>query len=248
MIRFRGNRLLGLVVTTFAISLVPMTVLAEERDALELLERMSETIAGLDRFQVEGDAYADRRLPEGQLIAQGVRVTMRVRRPGSMRITVRTTENTKEIYFSEGMLTLYSETDRFYGQTEIPPEIGAAFDVAVNEIGIDAPLLDFVAADLEGKLLVDADQIDYFGINLVAGRAHHHVGIRYPDLDLQLWISAEGLPLPGRMSMTSRWEAGLPRFVAFLNWDTDPDIPSGALVFTPPEGSARIEVLRESGE
>ena len=105
------------------LGLVPMAVNAQEGQAEALLESMSATIAGLEKFEVQGDAYADRRLPEGQIIANGMQVTMRVRRPENLRITAKTAENTKEIYFSEGVLTLFSETDNFYGKAEVPEDI-----------------------------------------------------------------------------------------------------------------------------
>lgn len=222
-----------------------MAVNAQEGQAEALLESMSASIAGLEKFEVQGDAYSDRRLLEGQIIANGMQLIMRVQRPENLRLTAKTAENTKEIYFTEGELTLFSETDNFYGQTEVPEDIESAMYVAVNELNIDAPLLDFIAADVNGELVADAEQIDYFGMNLVRGRMHHHIGIRYPDIDFQIWIGAEGAPLPGKTSITYKWEAGSPRSVAFLNWNVDPDIPSSALVFQPPEGAARIPILRE---
>ena len=63
---------------------------AQQIDAKSLLEQMSAEIAGLDRFIVNGDAYADARLDAGQIIEHASQVTLRLRRePGSIRITNR---------------------------------------------------------------------------------------------------------------------------------------------------------------
>ncbi len=215
-----------------------------EEDPRVLLSEMATAVAGLERFRVDGEAYTDARLAAGQLVEHAAAVTVRVRRPDALRVTLRTADNTKEIYFGDETLTLFSETEMFYGQTAIPADIDAAVSYAVDEIGIDAPLLDFVVSDIDEGFLADATDVAYFGVSLVRGRAHHHVGIRKPEIDLQVWLSVDEPRLPGKLTMISKWEGGAPRFVAFLEWDTDPDIPTGVLRFEPPAGSAKIDILR----
>ena len=116
-------------------------------------------------------------------------------------------------------------------------------DFAVNEVGIEAPLLDLVSQDVAGHLLEDAEEISYLGTSLVRGEIFHHVAIRFAEIDMQVWIAAEGLPLPGKISMISKWEGGAPRFVAFLTWDVDPDIPDGTFDFEAPDGAVEIDFL-----
>jgi hypothetical protein len=214
---------------------------AQKADARGLLARTSKAIAGLDSFIVSGEAYTDAWLDAGLVIEHSADVTMKVRRPGEMRLTNRDSETTKEIFFGGGVLTVFNRSRNFYAQKEIPGDAGAAFDYAVNELGIDAPLLDFVSKDIAGLLLKEAQEVRYLGTSLMRGRLFDHVAIRDPEVDIQIWIAAEGPPLPGKMTITSKWKAGSPRFVAFLDWDTSPNFPSDALVFVAPEGATRIE-------
>lgn len=245
----REKRLLALkFAAILTVSLFPALVQAEERDPRELIARMAETIAALESFKIDGDAYEDAGLPAGQIIEHSMQVTARVRRPGTMRISMRSTETVKDLYFNDGILTLFNQDRGFYGQEEIPPHIDAAIDYAIDEFGIDAPLMDFLSTHADDTLLYDAEQVDYFGTELVRNQVHHHIGIRNPEVDVQVWISAEGPMLPGKISIISRWVGGSPRFVAFLTWDTDPDIPTGVLRFEPPEGATRIKILRDPVE
>lgn len=214
---------------------------AQKADGRALLTRMSKEIAGLDSFSVSGEAYTDAWLDAGLVIEHSADVTMKVRRPGEMRLTNRDSETTKEIFFGSGVLTVFNRSRNFYAQKEIPGAVGAAFDYAVNELGIDAPLLDFVSKDISGLLLKEAREVRYLGTSRFRGRLFDHVAIRDPEVDIQIWIAAEGPPLPGKMTITSKWEAGSPRFVAFLDWNTSPDFPSDALMFVAPEGATRIE-------
>lgn len=86
----------------------------------------------------------------------------------------------------------------------------------------------------------------YLGTSFIREKVHHQIGLRGPEVDMQIWISADGPPLPGKIVMTSKWEGGSPRFVAFLNWDTNPSIPTDSLRFEPPAGATKIEFLLDS--
>ena len=216
-------------------------IYAQDDQATEILQQMSAEIASLDSFVVNGDGYTDDRLDAGQIIEHSMDVTMRVNRlANALRITNSDAETTKEIYFGNGVFTVYSKTENFYAQKDSPEGIDAAVMFAVDELGIDAPMLDFVFNDVASHLLEDAEAVDYFGLSLFRGKTYHHIGIRAPEIDLQLWIAAEGPPLPGKMAISAKWEAGSPRSVFFFSWDTKPDFGRDSFSFEPPAGSMRI--------
>ncbi len=217
---------------------------AQEVDAKALLEHMSAEIAGLDSFIVHGDAYADARLGAGQIIEHSSQVTLRLRRePGSIRITNRSAENTEEIFFDEGSLSVYNTNDNFYAQTDIPKDLDSMLDFAVNEAGIEAPLLDFVSANVADDLLQNAEDVRYLDTSLIRDEIFHHLGIRTADVDIQIWVASEGRPIPGKLVISSKWEGGSPRFVAFFKWDTDPDFERDLFKFNPPHDAVEIEFL-----
>jgi len=236
-----------LTVSALAVtSLFAANASAEDVDAKSLLGRMSGEIARLNNFTVQGDAYADARLDAGRIIEHSSQVTLHLqRKPGSIRITNRNSEDTKEIYFDEGVLTVFSKNDRLYAQTEIPQGIDSMLDFAVNEVGIEAPLLDFVSADIAGDLVGDGDDVRYLGTSLIRDEIFHHIGIRSSDVDVQIWVASTGRPLPGKLVISSKWEGGSPRFVGFFKWDTDPAFKRGLFKFEPPENAVAIEFLAD---
>ena len=224
------------------------SIYAQEHDPGAILKQMSEAIAKLDKFIVTGDGYVDARLDAGQIIEHSMDVTMRVNRPNAMRITNRDAESTKEIYFGDGVLTIYTKKRNFYAQTEIPAGADAAAQFAVNELGIDAPMLDFVYNDVAAHLLEDAETVEYLGLSLFRDKTYHQIGIRTAELDLQLWVAAEGPPLPGKMAISMKWEAGSPRSVFFFSWDTHPNWSGKVFRFDPPAGSTKIEFDPDSNQ
>ena len=217
---------------------------AEEVDPAELLQKMGDTIEGLDRFVIQGDSYSDARLPEGLIVEQASQITAKVLRPGSMMLITEAADGGQGIHFHDGVFTIVTQPRNFYAQTEIPNELGAAVAFAMEELEIDAPLMDLMLKDVAGNLAKDAD-IRYLSPSLVRGKIYHHIALRGPEVDLQVWIAAEGPSLPGKLVLTAKWEAGSPRFVAFLDWDIDPVLERSSLEFKPPEGARKIDFARE---
>ncbi len=229
----------GIVAGAFAASASAQTI-----DAKLLLKQMSVEIAGLSSFIVHGDAYADARLDAGQIIEHASQVTLRLRRdPGSIRITNQSAEDTEEIYFDDGLLSVYSGNENFYARTTIPKDLDSMLDFAVNDVGIDAPLLDFVSANIADDLLQNAEDVRYLGTSLIREEILHHIGIRTADVDIQIWVANEGRPLPGKLVISSKWEGGSPRFVAFFKWDTDPEFRRDLFKFEPPDDAIEVEFL-----
>jgi hypothetical protein len=238
------NWIAGLAIVS-ASFLANVTSAADE-DPQALLERMSAEISGLNSFVLRGELYSDARLEEGLLIEHASEVTMRVRRPDAMRLTISTQENVKELYFGEGMLTFYNGLDNLYAQTDAPGGIAETADFAVHKVGIDAPLLDFLSTSLAARLQEDAQEVQYLGPSLIRGQRYHHIAIRLPEIDVQIWVASKGRPLPGKMALSSKWEGGAPRTVMFFDWDTAPEFPSGKLEFTPPKDSSEIEFVLDN--
>jgi hypothetical protein len=218
---------------------------AQEINARELLGRMDAEIASFESFVLKGDAYADARMPAGQIIEHSSEVIARVQRPGKMRITKQDAENLVDIFFSGGLLTVYNTQDNFFAQTQIPEGIDSAADFALNRVGLDLPFLDFVSKKLSGQLTEGAQDVQHLGKSLIRGKIYEHIGVRTPEVDIQLWIASEGRPLPGKMAISSKWENGNPRFVAFLHWDAGVEIPDSEFKFEQPENAVQIEFILE---
>ena len=219
------------------------TASSQEIDPEQLLKAMSAEIAALDAFVISGDGYSDARLPAGQVIEHASEVRLTLQRPGSFRMTNREAELSREVFFDEGLLTVFNSDRGFYAQTTIPEGTQSALDFAVNEVGIEEPLLDLISQDVAGHLLEDAEETSYLGHSLVRGEIYHHLAIRFPEVDMQVWVAVDGPALPGKLSISSKWEGGAPRFVAFLDWEVDPDIPDGMFEFEAPDGAVEIDFL-----
>ena len=221
------------------------SVFAQEPDPIELLARMSTEIAKLNNFVLSGDAYADASLGAGQIIEHSYDATMRVRKPSELRLTNHNSEFTGEIYFENGVLTVFNSGRNFYAKKSIPDGFENAVNFALNDLGIKAPLLELITQNFADLVSDEKTAVEYLGTSFFRGATHDHIAVRGPEVDMQLWIAAEGRPLPKKMALSSKWEVGAPRFVTFMEWDTSPDFSSETFKFAPPDGATEINFIPE---
>ncbi len=217
--------------------------------AVAVLEAMSSYLAGLERFSVSGEGSTDARLDAGLIVANPIEVVMRAHRPNSLHIRRFDGAETQHLYVNDGTITLYNTARGFYASADVPEGIEAAMGFALEELGIEAPLMDLLHHDVFEHLAGSSDPVLYLTENsLVAGTDCHHVAIRNADVDIQLWIEEGERPLPRQLILTSKWEGGSPRFVARLDWDLEPDFGKEAFRFEPPDGVSQIEFLPAAAE
>jgi hypothetical protein len=136
---------------------------------------------------------------------------------------------------------VFNSENKFYAQASIPKEIEAAMEFALEELEVEAPLMDLIYQDASAHLISSQETILYLTDKArIAGTNCHHIAIRGPELDVQLWVEEGDRPVPRKIMMTSKWEGGSPRFTANLMWDSDPDFGQEIFEFTAPEGSINI--------
>lgn len=212
--------------------------------AVEVLQAMSDYKASLDSVVIRGSSINDARLDAGLIVSNSNEMTVTVQRPNSLHFKNFDGIDTMELYFHQGLLTVFDSGAGYYAQANIPERIDAALDFALDELDIDAPLMDLVRADVFNHLVKATDSVLYLtDKSRVMGSDCHHIAIRGAELDVQLWIQEGDRPLPRRIMITSKWEGGAPRFLANMDWDTKPDIQSGAFDFKAPEGASQIEFV-----
>ena len=213
-----------------------------DEQAVAVLKAMSTHLAGLKTFTVTGVALQDHQLEAGLMATYPTEVELKVKRPGSLYLKQFDGEDTRELYIHEGSLTLFDSAKGYYATTSVPAGLDAGMEFALETLGIDAPLMDLVYQDSFTRLAGTTDPVLYLtGKSRVDGIDCHQLAIRVEDADVQLWIQEGDSPMPRRMMITAKWEAGLPRFNGNMNWNTQPDIAEGTFLFTPPANAVQIQ-------
>jgi hypothetical protein len=219
----------------------------QDAKAIEVLKQMAAYKTTLDQVVIKGVTFTDARLGAGLMVSNSVEVHVSLSRPGSMLINTFDGETNKGLYFHNGLLTVFDSASKLYAQATIPNEIDAAMEFALEELDIEAPMMDLLYKDASTHLIGSDETIMYLtDKSRVAGTDCHHIAIRGPEADVQLWVEEGDRPLARKIMITSKWEGGTPRFVANLHWQTDPEFEPRLFEFKAPEGAMKIEFVTES--
>jgi len=221
----------------------------QDARAVEVLKQMATYRSTLDKAVIKGVSFTDARLGAGLIVSNSEEVRVSIDRPGSMQITNFDGETTKSLYFHDGMLTVFSSTANLYAQASIPKDIDAAMEFALEELDIEAPLMDMIYHDASAHLISSDETILYLTDKSRVGNTDcHQIAIRGPEADVQLWIEEGDRPLVRKIIITSKWEGGSPRFIANLHWETNPQFDPGLFEFKAPEGATKIEFVTQTSE
>ena len=219
----------------------------QDAKAIDILKQMAAFKSSLDKVTIRGVTFTDARLGAGLMVSNSEEVRVSINKPGSLQITNFDGESSKSLYFDDGTLTVISSAANLYAQASIPKDIDAALEFSLEELGIEAPLMDMIYQDASAHLISSNETILYLTNKSRVGKTDcHQIAIRGPEADVQLWIEEGDRPLVRKIVITSKWEGGSPRFIANLHWETNPKFDPGYFEFKAPEGATKIKFVRES--
>jgi len=221
----------------------------QDAKAVDVLKQMAAYKASLDQVAIKAVTLTDARLGGGLMVSNSEEVHVAISRPGSMRIYSFDGAAKKGLYFHDGLLTVFNSENMYYAQADVPKEVDAAITFALDEFGVEAPMMDLIHRDASALLIGSDETILYLtDKSRVGGADCHHLAIRGAEVDVQLWVQEGDRPLPRKIMITSKWEGGSPRFVANLIWDTNPKFEPGTFEFKAPDGAMKIEFTTDSSQ
>jgi hypothetical protein len=84
----------------------------------------------------------------------------------------------------------------------------------------------------------------YVGEAWIRGQWTHHLALRGGDFDVELWVSAEGDPVPLRMGIRWKNEKGQPTYFArFHNWNLTPGFDDTTFRTDLPDNAERVVMV-----
>lgn len=214
-------------------------------DADKILRSMSECLDGLSAFSVNADTDNELIDLAGQKLQISNSETLVLKRPGNFYLNRQGVLVDVELFFDGKILTIHGKNLHSYFQIDSPGTIDNAIDTLRNEIGLDASGADLFYTNSYAGLSEGVMSSAYRGTMYVSGVECHYLTFREDQFDWQLWVRAEGAPLPMKYIITTKWMTGAPQYtVRFRDWNTKPQIDAGQFDFRAPKGTKQIEPLR----
>jgi hypothetical protein len=220
-----------------------------EPEAVEILKEMSEYMVPLKAFSVRFHETLDEELDSGQVVDGGRSVELSLRKPDRLRINSMAGTKVKEIYYSGKSVTVYDKNSNYYGTVDAPGTLRETKLFLAEEYGIVIPLADFIDRGALRTLAENAERGVVVGPAHVLGTLCNQLAFRQEDIDWQIWIQADGDPLPRKLVITDRKTEGNPRYTLILDsWTVNPDLPETLFTFVAPEGAEKIEFYQPDEE
>ena len=220
-------------------------------EAGKILRSMSDFMDNLSAFSAKADIDKEIIDLEGQKLQFSSSADIILKRPGNLYINRQGAIADVELIFDGKLLTIYGRNLNVYYQMDSPGTTDAAIENLHHAIGLDTPGADLLNTDAFTRLSEGVVNSAYLGTAYVNGVECHYLTFREAQVDWQLWINAEGDPLPMKYIITTKWMTGAPQYaIRFHEWNTAPKIKPGQFDFKVPKGAKKLEAVHvgETGE
>jgi hypothetical protein len=213
-------------------------------EADRVLKEMSVHLAGLGSLAAEAEDAVDFVLDSGQKIQLSHRRRSKIRRPNKVAAEVDGDDAHRRMWYNGETLTFLDADHNVYAVADAPDTIGETIEFVEKTLEIHVPLGDLLASDPYQVLTGRVNSGVYLGRHRVGSRKCHHLAFTQEHVDWQIWIDAEGSPLPRKVLITYKKQPSHPQYTVVISkFEENPELPDEEFEFTPPEGATEVEFL-----
>jgi hypothetical protein len=236
----------------FSVPAVP-AIAADELnpDADEILQSMSNFLAGTQAFSVSADIGNEVITLDGQKLQLNSHADLLIKRPSRFHVTRQGRFADAEMFYDGAKLTLFGKTLNAYVQKDVTGTIDDAIHAIEQGTGLSLPGADLLLSDPYTALTSGVTSSGYYGRAYVGGVECDHLAFRTPKVDWQIWVKAGDEPLPMKYVITTKWLTGAPQYsVQLSDWNIKPVIAPEQFTFVVPNDAEKLEALPvdETGE
>ncbi len=210
---------------------------------------MCRALADLKAFSFVVEESFDAVQDDGQRIQLCNHRKLSVRRPDRVFGESEGDTTDSQFYYDGKQVVVYDRKQKTYAAEKVPATIDAMLDELHEKYGVNQPLADFLFSDPYKVFTENAQSGLYVGLHHVGKTKCHHLAFRQKVLDWQIWIDAGDKPLPRKLVITFKRQAGTPQFTALIHrWDASPELADATFEFRPPEGVRKVDFLHRHGD
>ena len=217
-----------------------------EKKAQEVLKQMSDVLSSSPAYSFKALIVKEQVLPSGQKLQYDSTILVKMQRPNALFVDQISGTKKKALWYYNTELSLLDRKNNFYATTQTPDNTEDALDFIMETYGVNFPLADFVFDDIYSDLTKNILSGFYVAEVEVNGIKTHHLAFHQDNVDWQIWIDAEGDPVPRKFVITYRDLESVPQFAAFFkDWNLSSKFKTNEFVYQPSEGAVKIDFRSE---
>jgi hypothetical protein len=212
--------------------------------ATQILKRMTDYLGSLQKFSVQTQNTIEELLDAGPRVDIDISARVIVSRPDKLHAE-RKGGLLDQVFFYDGnTLTLFNPPDGVYASESAPGTIEEMLDFARESLDLVLPAADLVYRNAFPLLMQDVYLAMVVGQAVIGEVVCDHLLFSRPGVDFQVWVAAEGEPLPYKYVVTDRAFPGRLSIVTVMrDWNVAPPVSDARFTFTPPQGTKSIRFL-----
>lgn len=214
----------------------------------ELVRSMTETIADGQAITVHVEKMFDVVLVDGLKVQYAGALDLAVRRPDRLYVSYGDDLSAKEAWYDGSRFTLHDHRANVYGALPAESTIDATLDTISEKYGVLIPLGELISSDAYEQFAGKVIEKAYVGLHDVGGQPVHHLLFTGEHAAWQVWIKADGPPLPLKLVVTRIDVPGQPQQIfLFSDWNLAAELPDEDFVPEIPDGASMAEFLPTQG-
>jgi hypothetical protein len=216
-------------------------------DARAMLNKTADFLSKADQFSVTIRAEYDVVQTSGQKIEFGEIRKISLRRPDRFRSDFERSDGEKGLMVFDGKtITVFNDKQKVYAVASRPGDLDGAVIYLLKDLGMRLPLAMMYLSRLPAEIDNRVRSVKTVEQSTIMDPPCVHLAVQADDVDFQIWIPAQGDPLPRRIVITYKQAYEQPQFEAdFSEWSLSPSFPNALFTFSPPEGAQQIPFLAQ---
>jgi hypothetical protein len=208
----------------------------------KLLLGMANYLAGLDSFTVTVRGGFDVVQDDGKKIQFLEVRNVALARPDRLRAEETGADGRNSLVLFDGThVSVFDGDLGVFAQADQPGTVDDAIIYFTRELQMRLPLAPLLTTRFPAELESRLQFVDYVETSYVFEEPAQQIVGSTGVVDFQVWIAQGDRPLPQRIVLTYRGEAGQPQYWAdFIDWNIRPRISKSRFEFKPPKDAKQI--------
>lgn len=211
--------------------------------SIRALKDMGAQLQALKRFRVSTRLTGERVLADGQKLQHDASATMDVDRPNRIRARMWSARAERELFYDGKTVTLYTPAQKYYSTVAFTGTLAELAKHLQERYDVEIPLSDLFLWGTPDAPLDRIESAMNAGQDFIDDELCDHYAFRQAGIDWQIWISADGKPLPRKIVITNRTDEARPQSVSLIDWNLKPAFSDSTFRFKPPAGTKAIEIV-----
>ncbi len=226
---------MGTTLLLFGTSLV-----AEDKTPKDIINKAFKYLHNLDTYAFNAVIIDNDELENGEIMKYRFDTSVKVDRPGKLRVDVKGDTRDRSNYLYNGVYTMMDNEFNYYGQIKASDTIDGTLDYIFEEYGIRSPLAQLLYSNMHKRAKFIKSK--NFGKRMVDGTECDYIAFSDGSRDVHIWIETGDQPLIKAYSIIDKTGEGDYRVNTSLVWDIDAKISDSDFIFKAPKGAEKISV------